>query len=502
MSSLFQSVGAARVPRSVFNLSYNKKLSCDMGMLIPVLCDEMIPGDVFDIGYEAIIRMQPLVAPILHQIDVFVHYFFVPYRLMDSNFETFISGGVAGTDTSSLDRWEPTDTTAGSLWDYLGFPVGVDPDGAYPLDFPRVAYNWIYNDYYRDENLITAVALTNEDILFRCWQKDYFTSALPWQQRGTSPAMTTSGSSSAVWTTADFTQGTPTTPFPAQFEDNAADPTLFLNTGTGNAITNAVNMFNSNTVDLSAATYDLSDMRLAFAIQRWMERNARGGVRYVEFLRTHYGTSPRDDTLQRPAFIGGSRMPVIVSEVLQTSQTDTTAQGNMSGHGLSVDRQRVCRYRCNEFGLVMGIMSIMPKPAYNSQGINRQWLRTTRYDFYSPEFANLSEQPILQAEIYATATDTENEGTFGFQGVFDEMRVKHDMCVADMRSTFNYWHLSRTFASAPSLNAAFVTLDGTESTHKRIFAAPSEDGFLVNFGNIIRGSRPLPFQAEPQMWSR
>lgn len=502
MSSLFQSVGAARPPRSVFNLSYNKKLSCDMGQLIPVMCDEMVPGDVFEIGYEAIIRLQPLVAPILHQVDVFVHYFFGPTRLLWDGFEDFISGGVSGTDSSSLPRWEPTTYDAKSLWDYLGFPVDVDPDGAYPLDFPRIMYNRVYNEYYRDENLITEVSEDNEDILFRCWQKDYFTSALPWQQRGTAPTVGIGGVLDVAGKDQDIQFYTEDSGTARKMRLQVTDSAIIHSPAV--SVTSDARWYDpALEVDLSSSTpLDMTDFRLALAIQTWMERNARGGVRYVEFLRTHYGTAPRDDTLQRCAFIGGSRMPVIVSEVLQTSETGTTAQGNMSGHGLSIDRQRVCRYRANEFGYVMGIMSIMPKPTYSSQGINRQWLRETRYDFYSPEFANLSEQAILQAELYASGVDTENQAVFGYQGVFDEMRVKHDMAVADMRDTFDYWHLARQFATAPSLNAAFVTCDGTSATMKRIFAAADEDGFLVNFGNIIRAVRPLPFQAEPRMWSR
>lgn len=500
MSKLFQQIAPARVGRSVFNLSYEKKFSCDMGQLIPVMCDEVVPGDVFEIANEMIVRLQPLVAPVLHELNVFVHYFFCPYRLLDDSFEDFITGGVQGTDSSTLTEWQPTTYTAGSLWDYFGFPVGVDPDGAYPLAFPRTAYNRVYNEFYRDENLITEVLLTNEDILFRCFQKDYFTSALPWQQRGTAPAFPLSGTAAADFTGSTSIVNSSGGTNSPKVSTSAADNRIMINGA--NDVANYMNALSDNEVDFSSAgTFDIADMRLAFAIQRWMERNARGGVRYTEFLRAHYGVSPRDDRLDRCEFIGGTRAPVIVSEVLQTSESGTTAQGNMSGHGLAVDRRRVCRYRVQEFGLILGIMSIMPKVSYASQGVNRQWLRRTRYDFYSPEFANLSEQAILEAEIYATGVDAENNTIFGYQGVFDEMRTKHDMVCGDMRSTFNYWHLARTFASAPSLNAAFVTCDGTAATMKRIFADGAEDGFLVSFGNIIRALRPLPVQADPRMFS-
>ena len=202
--NIFKNIGSLNPSRSVFDLSYEKKFTCDMGQLIPVLCDEMVPGDFFQFGNEAVIRFQPLVAPILHEVNMYLHLFFVPYRILwdnagTDNWETFISGGVDGDETPTLPRWEPSNTAQGSLWDFMGFPVGIDPDGAYPIDMPRRAYNLVWNEYYRDESLQTEVALTNETILNRCWEKDYFTSSLLWQQRGTAPALPISGTSSAVW---------------------------------------------------------------------------------------------------------------------------------------------------------------------------------------------------------------------------------------------------------------------------------------------------------------
>jgi hypothetical protein len=205
--SIFGDVGALRPGRSVFNLSYEKKLTCDMGQLIPVLCEEVVPGDTFIVGNEIVVRLGPMLAPILHEINVFVHYFFVPYRLLwpgdevGPSWESFISGGKLGTDASTLPLWSVTNKALYSLWDYLGFPIGVAGSAAFkPMAFPMNAYNFIYNEYYRDETLVTAVSLANENILLRAWEKDYFTSALPWTQRGTPPALPFSGS--AVWSVA------------------------------------------------------------------------------------------------------------------------------------------------------------------------------------------------------------------------------------------------------------------------------------------------------------
>ena len=179
--NIFASVGSLQPRRSVFDLSYEKKFTCDMGQLIPVMCDEVIPGDYFKIGNQQVIRFQPLVAPTLHEINSYVHYFFVPYRILWDEWEDFITGGVDGDDTPVIPTWTPTPVTGNavnSLWDYLGFPTGVSPAGAYPLDFPRRAYNTVWNEYYRDETLQNEVLLTNETILNRNWEKDYFTSSL------------------------------------------------------------------------------------------------------------------------------------------------------------------------------------------------------------------------------------------------------------------------------------------------------------------------------------
>lgn len=498
---VYSNVGVARVGRSAFNLSHERKLTCDMGELIPVMCEEMVPGDIFKIGHQVVLRFQPLVAPIMHEVNCYIHTFFVPYRLLmttelgdDGSFEDFITGGVEGDDSSTLPTWEPTDTAVGSLWDYLGFPTGIDPVGAYPIDFPKRAYNFIFNEYYRDENLVTELDITTEeDIKVRSWEKDRFTSCLPWQQRGTAPALpisgvidvdgkdqnillenTLDGSGKALATHSTagnvYVSGSPTSSGLARWTDPALE------------------------VDLSGATtFDVADLRLAFQVQKWMERNARAGVRYKEFLLAHFGTSVQDSRLQRPEYIGGLKSPIIVSEVLQTSETLVgTAQGNMTGHGIGVDNKYIGSYRAREFGLVMSIMSVMPRSAY-SQGIDKQWLKETKYDFYFPEFANLSEEAIIRAELYANGVSNDNNTVFGYQGRYDHMRVKESKVCGDMRSTFDYWHIGRQFGSAPTLNETFVSC----IPRKDIFAAPSEDGLIVNIGNLIKAIRPMPIMANP-----
>jgi hypothetical protein len=516
--SIFGDVGALRPGRSVFNLSYEKKLTCDMGQLIPVLCEEVVPGDTFIVGNEIVVRLGPMLAPILHEINVFVHYFFVPYRLLwpgdevGPSWESFISGGKLGTDASTLPLWSVTNKALYSLWDYLGFPIGVAGSAAFkPMAFPMNAYNFIYNEYYRDETLVTAVSLANENILLRAWEKDYFTSALPWTQRGTPPALPFSGS--AVWSVAAPLGGS------VAF---AAPVAASLFAMQGNSVTqvpydaNTRNVLNNNQLStlgtvpiaglnantLTAATFGVNDLRLSFQIQKWLERNARAGVRYKEFLQAHYGVSPRDERLQRPEYLGGSKGPVIVSEVLQTGVTSGTAGkdvGFMTGHGLGVQKNSAFKYSAQEFGLVMGILSIMPRSGY-SQGINRQWLRTTRYDFYHPEFAHLSEQPIFQGELFLDTVDGDNKTVFGYQGRYDEMRYKPNLCVGLFAKgqLLEYWHLARSFAAAPLLNQTFIECDGKAAGLKRVFQdQTANSSFYVNFANTIKAVRPMPFEPSP-----
>lgn len=491
MAKVFQSVGGIRPGRSVFDLSYEKKFDCDMGQLIPVMADEVVPGDVFKMSNQLVIRFNPLVAPVLHEINAYIHYFFVPNRLVMEDWEEFISGGTDGETTVPLPLWSPVKNGKYSLWDYFGLPVGVVPNGALPLSFSKRAYNLIWNEFYRDQNLQDEVDLDQEDILLRSWEKDYFTSALPWQQRGTAPALPISGTSSAVFDSSSWTGSVPDHLIGFRSSEHQ------LNIGGGGAsIGKFKDTLDNNVVDLSsAATFDVSDLRLAFQVQKWMERNARAGVRYTEFLRSHFGVSPRDDRLQRPEYIGGSKSPVIVSEVLQTSSTDSTSpQGNLAGHGITADQSRIANYRATEFGWIIGLLSIMPRATYQ-QGIDRQYLKRSKYDFYFPEFAHLSEQAIEQAEIFATGSSSENTQIFGYQGRYDELRFKRSMCVADMRDRLDYWHLGRDFATPPILNSSFIECNPS----KRIFAVQNVPGMVVNVANLITAIRPLPVIAEPGM---
>lgn len=513
----FQRVEMNRPYRSVFNLDNIKIMDADMGILYPVFCRKMVPGDHFKIRVECVVRANPMVAPIMHEVNIFFHYFFVPLRIMwpkpivegsswppdVGSWEEFFTGGKNGDLTPTKPKWIPTPVgrQPGSLWDYLGFPVDVDPVGAYPDSWPKRAYNFIYNEYYRDQNYMDEQDLDRGALWRRCWQKDYFTTALPWQQRGQAPALPITGLTHAeflgtVGINADALTGFRNLMFVPNLNPNRME---LVGSGVNQDEANKFKAWiNNNQVDLSnASTFDVSDLRLAFQTQKFLERNARAGGRYIEQLRAHYGVHPRDDRLQRPEYVGGMRTPVIVSEVLQTSGTDSNSpQGTLAGHGMSVDRQRIGSYRAQEFGIMMGIMSIMPKAVYQ-QGIDREWLGETRFDELLPEFVSLSEQPVFNSELFVTDNEVENQGVFGFQGRFDEYRVSRNYVVGKMRSgvpgSLAFWHLARHFESRPGLNAEFLECN----PRKDFLAVPSEPAFVVTIGNKVRAVRPLPVYGTP-----
>jgi len=508
----FKTVKGPRIQRNKFDLSHERRMSADMFTLTPVLCDMCIPGDKWRIGNEIIIRMNPLVAPIMHEIKCYVHYYFVPFRLLWDQWEKYITGGKDGKFTADLPRWDTGSRDIGSLWDYCGMNTLLP--GQYviknPLVFPRRAYNMIYNEYYRDPNITDELDLdwidaNEKDLHTRCWGKDYFTSLLPWQQRGEAPAIPLQGEISAIFNGIFFDGNNSGNSNGTNIPANNYVRAPFGVTG-GPYSSQQWNVWNQNirdslninTINMEdATTFDVSDLRLAFQIQKFLERNARTGHRYPEFLKAHFPAWPRDDRLQRPEYIGGSKTPIVISEVLQTSSTDaTTPQGNMAGHGLSADRTFVSTYNVQEHGLIMGIMSIMPKAMY-SQGIDRVWLAETKYDFYFPEFANLSEQAVYTEEIYNIGPAPVDKVT-GYQSRYDEYRYKRDTIHGLFRTDFKHWHMAREFANAPTLNIDLVRPNSVEKQSlKRILAVPSEPMFLITFGNRLHVTRPMPFMAEP-----
>lgn len=554
---IFSSVEFERPGRSVFNLSYKKEFDCDFGQLIPVLCDEISPGMHWKINTLTKVRLMPLNAPVFGDIKASLHYFFVPYRLLwdnskNDNWEEFITGGdyepgkfdtYDGLTDIEPPRWTNPNTAVYSLWDYLGFPTGISPtqDALLPLSFPKRGYNLTFNEFYRDEDLQEEVDLDNDNILLRNRKKDYFNSARPWQQKGKAIALPVNTTGKVVFRApvddlmsigtvhtnfldggyiplrtviprnvtvsadASLRVGT-TSNYPAQeggllFPDFNGEVSggeygkdfvvqSIINKGSFATRLNSVD----NTLQAVTTSFTIADMRMAFQLQKWMERNARTGNRYIEYLKSNFAVSPRDERLQRPEYIGGSVFNILISEVLQTSEsTDTSAQGNMTGHGIGAGKSHIGSYYATEYGLILGLLSIMPSQSY-MQGVNRQWLRKSRYDFYNPVFANLSEQQVLKGEVYYTGTRDDTEG-FGFQGMYDELRYKPNLVCGALRTDLFDWTMARKFDSSPELNEAFIEQSPEEMKH--IFIEQTRPKILVQHLNKIRAVQPMPYHAQP-----
>jgi len=563
MKRIFQGVAGNNPSLNRFDLSYTNTLSMSFGYLYPVQCDEVYPGDVFKMSCYCHAELMPLVAPVMSDIQMFAHTFFVPYRLIygvdnedgKSIFEKFITGGEDGDYVTPLPSWSPTWTKVGfsslKIWDYVGNPISytapvapateptwapIVPGGLDVSIAPKYAYNFIYNNYYRDENLVSEVSLDNEDLLKAAFKKDYFTSALLQQQRGTAPALPVdvnfnfssgydygflfsndvgiTGNSVSVYgyNTEDPDIHVPGSPvfvnndgsLSSSFDPSDYNRLAIQGGSLTGSVTNLGVGINGNGLNytsrwndaIKATTFTVSDMRLAFAIQRMMELNERAGVRFTEWLGAHFNAHPTDARLDRPEYIGGALLNVTVSPLTQNSESATTPQGTKVGIGRVDSVQKLGNYRVLEHGLIMTLVSIRPKPIYK-QGINRQWLRQVKEDYYIPELAYLSEQGIYNAELYVDGTSGSgnDDDIFGYQARWNELRCKNNLVSGAVREQFDYWTLARDFASRPHLNQDFIEIDKGDFNH--IFAVQDEDSFIVSWSNLIDAYRPIPAMGVP-----
>lgn len=509
MNKLFNSVKLQKPKTNVFDLSHEKKLSMNMGELVPIMLQEVVPGDKFRVSTESLIRMAPLVSPMMHRVNSFIHYFFVPNRLVWDNWQDFITGGRLGTDASVLPKLllDPGATGAvlfneGTLWDYFGLPTHGDiarHESTYISALPFRAYQLIYNEYYRDQNLSApidikktdAVDSTETSLLLtmrkRCWEKDYFTSALPWTQRGGEVLLPGS---------LKYTDGLPSHVYNAigdDLVDTAGNLTSDVN-GHVNSVDaggQAARIETEGSLDVS-----INEFRTAARLQAWLERNALGGSRYIESILAHFGVKTPDYRLQRPEYLGGGKTPVVISEVLNTSATATEAQGNMAGHGIGVGNSNSFKKYFSEHGYIIGIMSVMPRTAYQ-QGIPRMFTKLDNLDYYFPEFANIGEQEVKNEEVYWRYDQDRsvNESAFGYQSRYAEYKFNRDSVHGDFKSSLSHWHMGRIFGSMPSLNSAFVESDPTH----RVFAVTTStiDKLYVQLYNKVSAIRPMPVFGTP-----
>lgn len=512
-TSLFKTTQTSKLQHNAFDLSHDVKLSCDMGLLIPTLAMPTIPGDRFNIGCDSLIRFAPLVAPVMHRMDVSMHYFFVPNRLLWENWMDFISNTDPATMPAPPTIFVDDSISAADfkLLDYMGIPpVPGGGQGLAINALPFAAYQKIYDEYYRDQNLIPSqpagFELIDGDntgqlaeiikIKRRAWEHDYFTSALPFSQKGAAVsiplgdvALKNNWNIGAMGSIPRFRDaGTGTSVGGSLFQ--AGVPNHIEVTGSA-----GIKQAYDPDGTLEVVPTVISDLRKAFKLQTYLELVARVGTRPIEWLQGVFGVKSKDARLQRPEYITGTKSPVIVSEVLNTSDTANAPQGNMAGHAVSVQQGRVGGYSVDEHGYIIGIMSVMPKPAYQ-QGIARDFLKTTdNYEHFFPQFENIGEQQILLNELYAWSGTPSD--VFGYIPRYADYKFMHNRVAGDFRTSLDHWHYARQFATQPALNQTFIECNPDE----RIFAvtAPNVDSLYCQILHKIMAYRPMSRYGSPQL---
>jgi len=483
--------------RTKHSLSHYRLFSCDLGELIPIACMDVLPGDSIQQSTQALVRAAPLLSPVMHPLKCTISHWFVPNRLIWEDWEEFITGGPDGLDASVF----PTITLSeanhavGTLADYLGVPPHTGTIEVSALPFR--AYAQIFNEWYRDQDLVSEVGLsiasgadstTNVTLLNGAWEKDYFTSARPWEAKGptiTIPLGTTApitglGATGTAAASVSFwpTEGSQVTGQPG-VSSTTADPSIVLRTQSSGAIgsSNRPQVF-ADLSDASAVTINV--LREALALQRYQEARARYGSRYTEYL-AYLGVNSSDARLQRPEYLGGGQETIQFSEVLQTAE-GTDPVGTLRGHGISSMRSNRYRRFFEEHGYVISLLCARPKTIYAS-GLNRHWNRRTKEDFWQRELEHIGQQEILNKEVRANhASPT---GTFGYQDRYDEYRRIPSGIAGEFRTTLNYWHFARQFASDPALNADFVKCVPVETP----FAVPSEDVLQIMARHSVQARR-------------
>lgn len=491
-----------------FNLSHERKLTMNMGKLVPVFLQEALPGDRFNVNTEMMMRVAPMLAPIMHRVDAYIHFFGVPKRILWTSFEDFITGGRNG-DLAPVVPYitfpsaaAPDRSVNGSLADYLGLPTIDEADIAQVTNpqkisaLPFRAYQMIYNEYYRDQNLSDPVPFSlgdgpqaGQDLLNitelrkRAWQKDYLTSALPWAQRGQPAGAPVS-----------FPEGVTKLTNP----DGSPIPAGAMSGTVSGADT--IMAVGANAALIENGTVMINELRKASRLQEWLERNARGGARYIEQILAQFGVKSSDARLQRPEYLGGGKTNIVISEVLSTfgNSTTETPQGNMSGHGIGVGARQGFTRRFEEHSYIIGILSVLPKTGY-MQGVNKLWKRFDKFDEAWPTFANLGEQEVKESEVYADYKAPANtpDGTFGYQERYAEYKYAPSTVHGEFRDSLAYWHMDRIFTAKPALNENFVMSDPTN----RVFAVTDPDihHLYVQLYNRVDAVRPLPFFGTPKL---
>jgi len=510
----------ADIPRSKFDCQSTHKTTFDAGYLVPVYVDEVLPGDTFNLNMTAFARLSTPLFPIMDNMHLESFFFFVPNRLIWDNWQKFMGQQTNPGDSISYvvpQQVSPTNGYAiGSLQDYMGLPTVGQVDTGRTVShgaFWTRAYNLIYNEWFRDENLQNSVVVdkgdgpdtvTNYTLLRRGKRKDYFTSALPWPQKGSSVTLPLGTSAPVISTGVPPTFST-TQATNAQLVTNGSPDRLVAIGLNGN---NNPAWFGTTTglyADLSAATAaTVNQLRQSFQIQKLLERDARGGTRYTEIIRSHFGVVSPDARLQRPEYLGGGSTSININPIAQTSGTNasgtTTPLGNLAAMGTGLAHNHGFTQSFVEHGVIIGIVAVRADLTYQ-QGLAKMWSRSTRYDFYFPAFATLGEQAVLNKEIYVTGDTTQDNGVFGYQERWAEYRYYPSRISSLFRSTaagtIDGWHLAQKFTALPTLNTTFIQDTPPVARTLAVGASANGQQFIFDSFFDVKKARPMPMYSVP-----
>lgn len=516
MDHSFSQVPKADIQRSSFNRSHGLKTTFDADWLVPILVDDVIPGDTYNVNCTHFARLgSPALHPIMDNMYLETFFFFVPYRLVWDNWERFM--GARTDPADSIDYTIPkvgsttsqdlaTATNFQALCDYMGLPYRASVDLTDFSSLPFRAYNLIFNEWFRDQNLTDSLTVSTDDgpdsgsnefgLTKRAKRHDYFTSCLPWPQKGDAVQMPLGNTAPIIGNGV----------LPPTFQHSGADGLSLIYNG-GQSWNGVSTNYSPSSVwwddpqllaDLStASSATINDMRLAFQTQRLLERDARSGTRYTELLLAHFGVTSPDFRLQRPEFLGGASSVINMNQVANTSEDATNKQGELAAYGVASGRSGFTKSFV-EHGVIIGLANVRSDITY-SQGSERYWFKETRYDFYWPVLAQIGEQAVLNREIWYQ-NNANDDGVFGYQERYAEYRYKPSRMTGlfrpDHALTLASWHLSEDFATLPTLGDTFIR-SNTGTPLDRAIAVPSEPHIIGDFYFEMNCARPMPLYGVP-----